>query len=167
MTIDLRTCVNDAGHYISASTLHNLDITEILPMTTDHKIPQRTTLEFTRYAADVMFAYLEGKEIEHSNAGFNSFHKIDIPPWQWDYYDYRIKPEKTWRWYTAEEFYALVPTHGCFLIRKIGHQTIHIAEVVCDCLFSSIGYTVGKTNFTEYEKSIDGGKSWQRFGVES
>jgi hypothetical protein len=81
------------------------------------------------------------------------------------------KPKPTYRWYTFEEGCRLVPTHGSILVRLgntidsgcISLQDDSRAKVY---FFTASMPNVDATNFTEYEKSLDGGQTWQPFGVE-
>lgn len=159
----------DAGRYLDSVQPHALDITEILPMPTDSTIPPRGTKEFARYAAETMMAGAAGQTIQVSMRDQNDFTGGSAVSWNWDMFDYRIKPKPTRRWYTQEEFYALVPTHGRIIARKVGGVEMsicHPTDAGGDPRFYTEAYTVTDRNFNGYEKSLDGGKTWQPFGVE-
>ena len=80
--------------------------------------------------------------------------------------------EKARRWYTNREMCRLVPTHARFLSRKISDGRLATAIIFIgdnNTNFSfqtGCGHSVSSVNFTEYEKSLDGGVTWGKFGVE-
>jgi len=79
------------------------------------------------------------------------------------------QPAKTRRYETREEFMLLVPTHGCFLVRRKSDMVVLTARIYIegtDRFISSIPPNISADNFRDYEKSIDGGKSWVDCGVE-
>jgi hypothetical protein len=76
------------------------------------------------------------------------------------------QPKGTYRWYTGEEFMRLVPTHGIFLLRGRGIVQTGWPVLKWDHhLFHGSTFDVDATFFTEYEKSTDGGLTWEPVGV--
>lgn len=53
--------------------------------------------EKARKAAEVMLAYADGKKIEYCNEGQKDWKTIGYPIFDWEYNDYRIKPESKYR----------------------------------------------------------------------
>lgn len=45
----------------------------------------------------VMQAYVEGKQIQYVDSETEDWADIESPIWNWDTYDYRIKPEPEYR----------------------------------------------------------------------
>lgn len=45
----------------------------------------------------VMQAYVEGKQIQYVDSETEDWADIESPIWNWDTYDYRIKPEPKYR----------------------------------------------------------------------
>ena len=131
-------------------------------------IPPRGTKEFREYAASVMRHY--------GPIAFNSRHYRSVP-WEiaedpifnWSECDYAIipQPKVTYRWYTREEFMRLVPTHGLFMLRKDGNVATAIFCVTGDIDIMAHGSMKNptKSSFHEYEKSLDGGLTWEPVGV--
>ena len=53
------------------------------------------TSEGSKEAAEVMLAYANGKKIEHRWRGSSNWMKMDgYPVWNWEGYQYRIKPQQ-------------------------------------------------------------------------
>ena len=136
------------------------------------QIPPRGTNEFTQYAIGVMAAHTGGALIECAARGKDNWDYLSNPAWDWNC-DYRIAPippPKTRRYETFEEFMLLVPTHGNFLVRRKSDgeiSTAYIVVVKCDSYIHVQSFSnIGRSNFRDYEKSIDGGKSWVDCGVE-
>ena len=137
-----------------------------IPANFNPTIPPRGTKEFREYAASVML----------SDGPFAlKVHQIWIsvpaPSWDWHNTDYAIipQPKITYRWYTREEFMRLVPTHGLFLLRKGSKVATALLCVTGDSDIDIIAHGIMKnpteSNFHEYEKSTDGGMTWEPVGV--
>lgn len=45
----------------------------------------------------VMQAYVDGKQIQYAESEMENWTDIESPDWDWDVYDYRIKPESNYR----------------------------------------------------------------------
>ena len=142
-------------------------------MTTQPKpIPPRGTDKFSQYVGELLIGYNNGLKIEGKLLNGGEYRWITCPSWAWDLYDYRIAqtpPPKTRRYETREEFMALVPTHGSFLVRRKSDgesatARIHI-NVGHHCVLTHDFPNIGPDNFRDYEKSLDGGKSWHELGV--
>lgn len=74
------------------------------------------TREETRKRAEVMLAYAEGKTIEASPKGQSKWYEFDGEPnFYWGRYDYRVKPEPTYRPFKdKEECWAEMQKHQPF-----------------------------------------------------
>lgn len=51
------------------------------------------TREETADCIKVMQAYVEGKQIQYVDSETEDWTDIESPTWNWDLYDYRVKPE--------------------------------------------------------------------------
>lgn len=83
------------------------------------------TREKTKKAIDVMLAYVNGEKIQVKNKNekeWKDWEKDFYPTWNYEYFDYRIKPEKRVRPYTFEEMCDAVKMHG--LIVKVKSQNV-------------------------------------------
>ena len=80
-------------------------------------------MKTTQEMIDVMQAFMEGKEIEHSCVN-NSWHVVIEPTWNWDIYDYRIKPAEPKR----VKLLAYVTKTGAFYHYVEGSQFSHAAD---------------------------------------
>lgn len=77
------------------------------------------TREEATHLSDVLKAYSEGKPIQRATKGKNDWWISDYPTFEFDRYDYRIKPEPKYRPYkNAEEFLKAQKEHGMYLISK-------------------------------------------------
>lgn len=76
-------------------------------MKTEIEIPKRRTPEFANYAANVMLAAATGANIEYRPFGRSAWEDPASPCWDWDGYDYRVKPAPhpidQWRAMSPEE----------------------------------------------------------------
>jgi len=143
-------------------------------MTTQpEQIPPRGTKEFARYAAETMMAGAAGQTIKISMKDPNNFIGDAAVSWDWDRFDYRIAPTppaKTRRYETFEEFMLLVPSHGNFLVRRKSDGEISSAYFIVSKNNTYIHVhtfsNIDRSNFRDYKKSLDGGKSWVDCGVE-
>ena len=139
-----------------------------IPANFNPTIPPRGTKEFREYAASVMLS--NGPfVVSVKSIGDWSGYNLGFPSWDWNLFDYAIipQPKITYRWYTREEFMRLVPTHGLFLVRLNGvYSTASFMVTIEDCFFAIPGFpNCRKGNFHEYEKSLDGGITWEPVGV--
>lgn len=55
------------------------------------------TKEETAECIKVMQAYVEGKQIQYADAETEDWIDIESSEWDWDNYDYRIKPGPSYR----------------------------------------------------------------------
>ena len=119
------------------------------------------TREETRAAILIMEAYLDGYEIQHrmkkcdSRSGLKpDWCDTDAPWWDFDSYEYRIKPAATLRPWTSDEvplgawMRTQIDREYRWLIVNSGHRP-HRASWLKSC-----------------EHSTDGGKTWLPCGVE-
>jgi hypothetical protein len=113
------------------------------------------TREQTKEAIRVMQAFVDGKEVQSVSRTGTFWTSNKSPSWNWADEDFQIKPTKTLRPWTADE----VPLgawmrekqgndRGMFLMTHTGDQYYRIQLM------------------SEYEHSIDGGKTWKPCGVE-
>lgn len=64
------------------------------------------TREEARKAAEVMLAYADGKKMEYNSRGSDKWEEIEdfaLPNFNWNNYEYRIKPEPTYRPFKDKE----------------------------------------------------------------
>ena len=64
------------------------------------------TREEAREAAEVMLAYADGKKMEYKSRGSDKWEEIEdfaLPNFNWNNYEYRIKPEPTYRPFKDKE----------------------------------------------------------------
>lgn len=67
----------------------------------------------------VMQAYKDGKSIECADKGGTNWKKLPNPVWNWDRFDYRVKPESNIRPYeNAQEFMKAMKEHGPYYTKK-------------------------------------------------
>ena len=63
----------------------------------------------------VMQAFADGKRIESASRGCNDWCPVSRPIWDWDSYDYRIKPASTyrpWNYYEIPMGHKLIAKNG-------------------------------------------------------
>lgn len=81
----------------------------------------------------VMQAYVEGKQIQYVDSETEDWADIESPIWNWDTYDYRIKPELEYRPFKdADECWQEMLKHEPFGWTKktCGHcNFLHIMEL--------------------------------------
>lgn len=81
----------------------------------------------------VMQAYVEGKQIQYVDSETEDWADIESPIWNWDTYDYRIKPELEYRPFKdADECWQEMLKHQPFGWTKkaCGHcNFLHIMEL--------------------------------------
>ena len=118
------------------------------------------TREETRAAILIMEAYLDGYEIQHrikkcdSRSGLKpDWCDTDAPWWDFDSYEYRIKPTEKLRPWTADE----VPL-GAWMRHKESNNDRFLITHTRD-EYDRILW------LSEYEHSTDGGKTWLPCGV--
>lgn len=118
------------------------------------------TREQTRNAIMVMEAYLDGYEIQHrikkcdSRSGLKpDWCDTDAPWWDFDSYEYRIKPTAKLRPWTADE----VPVGG-----QIRSKANTDYRMLID---RTANHGVREDWLKSYEHSTDGGKTWLPCGV--
>ena len=117
-------------------------------------------IEQTKEAIAVMQAYVDGKEVQYLGKKWDSKESFKqdwcytlSPLWNWEHYDYRIKPTATLRPWTADE----VPL-GAWVRSKGRPQDRHLLSWVS-------GQADRDMWLDEREHSIDGGKNWLPCGV--
>ena len=118
------------------------------------------TKEQCREAGATMIAWANGKTIQWRRRGHNDWSEVDQDcigitlSWDWDTFEYRIKPETKLRPWTADE----VPL-GAWMRFKNNPQDRVL-----------IGWVSVQADrdlwLDEREHSIDGGKTWLPCGVE-
>lgn len=91
------------------------------------------TREEARKAAEVMLAYADGKEVEFLDP-LGNWRSDTIPAFNWFNFDYRIKPEPTYRYRpfkNKEECWAEMQKHQPFgwLIRKDSNAYCYICAI--------------------------------------
>lgn len=124
------------------------------------------TREKAREAAAVMQAFVDGEEVQYSpkqGKGSSFWTTTDNNPlWNWEHYDYRIKPAKTLRPWTKDE----VPLGAWIKSKQHGWRALILAVksdgriAINDCGFSP------QFVLENCEHSLDGGKTWKPCGVE-
>jgi len=118
------------------------------------------TREQTIEAIRVMQAYVDGKDVECKY--MDGWERIDPAHWNWNKFDYRIKPTPVLRPWTADE----VPL-GAWLRSKEGGWKALIFEVRRDGQMEINNSSITPYSALRYcEHSIDGGKTWKPCGVE-
>ena len=109
-------------------------------------------IEQTKEAIRVMQAFVDGKEVELWYGGKWSL--VDVPTWNWDDTQYRIKPTATFRPWTADE----VPLGA--QVRSKSYHPDHRSMII------QSGNSMTREGWlTCYEHSTDGGKTWLPCGV--
>lgn len=74
------------------------------------------TREETKKAIKVMQAYVDGKTIEFNPVGSDDWIEEDNPNWNYNYFNYRIKPEPHYRPFkNAEEVMEAIKQHGPYI----------------------------------------------------
>lgn len=119
------------------------------------------TREETRAAILIMEAYLDGYEIQHRMKKCDSRSVLkpdwcdtDAPWWDFDSYEYRIKPTAKLRPWTADE----VPLGA--QVRSKSYHPDHRS------LITTSGNSIHREGWLNgYEHSTDGGKTWLPCGV--
>lgn len=81
----------------------------------------------------VMQAYVEGKQIQYVDSETEDWADIESPIWNWDTYDYRIKPELEYRPFKdADECWQEMLKHEPFgwVRNKFNHNGV-LATIIC------------------------------------
>lgn len=81
----------------------------------------------TKEMIDVMLAYERGEQIEwrikNGNRGWGKQRKP--PVWDWNNFEYRVKPQSTYRPYkNADEFLQAQKEHGMYLVRLLDDEYV-------------------------------------------
>jgi len=100
--------------------------------------------------------YTDGEEVQYSpkqGKGSGVWTSTDNPLWNWEHYDYRIKPTTKLRPWTADE----VPL-GAWM-RDVSKQDYRWLIHTSGSNDTRNEWLVG------YEHSTDGGKTWKECGV--
>ena len=100
--------------------------------------------------------YMDGEEVQYSpkqGKGSGVWTSTDNPLWNWEHYDYRIKPTATLRPWTADE----VP---------LGMQARNAKYPKTRWLIDRTSSEENRMDWCKnYEHSTDGGKTWLPCGV--
>lgn len=103
--------------------------------------------------ADVMVAWADGQAIEVRNRAGGPWRPSFEPKWDWDLFEYRIKPAAVLRPWTEEE----VPLGA--RLRVKGRTAAVLLTDTCE--------EAERERWVQhYEHSLDGGKTWLPCGVE-
>ena len=117
------------------------------------------TKQQAREAAAVMLAWADGKQVEYSLRGHDTWEPNEAPCWSWAGCDYRIKP--TLRPWTADE----VPL-GAWIRSKVHSWKCLIIEVDIQGRIGVHGGNIPLDYALQNnEHSTDGGKTWLPCGV--
>ena len=112
------------------------------------------TKEQAREAAAVMLAWADGKEVEVCRKRTGKWGFTYNPIFDWESYDYRIKPTPVLRPWTADE----VPLGAWIRYKRVLHDR------------SILAWTSNQADrdmwLEEREHSTDGGVTWKPCGVE-
>ena len=119
------------------------------------------TREETRNAILIMEAYIDGYKIQSCGKQWNPRESLkpdwvneELPSWNFEYFDYRLKPTPVLRPWTADE----VPL-GAWVLEKANNERRWLITDVHDREFRSDLLKL-------YEHSTDGGLTWKPCGVE-
>ena len=118
------------------------------------------TREQTIEAIRIMQAFVDGKEVQYLGKKWDSKESFKqdwcytlSPLWNWEHYDYRIKPTPVLRPWTADE----VPLGAWMRFKLIPSERYLITQ-------STLSLPLQQW-FQDREHSIDGGKTWLPCGV--
>ena len=78
---------------------------------------------------EVMQAALDGEEIEVYSARGDDWVKTNVPVWNWDNYDYRIKPKHLEFWVNVHSSGSLIACADKVEADKYNGRTIKVREV--------------------------------------
>lgn len=89
----------------------------------------------TKYAIEVMQAYLDGKPIEHKynelpSVSWHAVNKNPGPSWDWGMFNYRVKPEpRTFKvWVRGTATYPYWDTHEIEDWQSNGWELVEVVE---------------------------------------
>ena len=91
----------------------------------------------------VMQAYVEGKQIQYVDSETEDWADIESPIWNWDTYDYRIKPEPKYRPFKdADECWQEMLKHEPFgWIKEKGNKpSYELLACISENNESSVGF---------------------------
>lgn len=87
----------------------------------------------TKEMIEVMQAYERGEQIEYRGRGSNNWLLSTPPIWNWEYFDYRVKPKPKYRPYkNAEEFLQAQKEHGMYIRPKNNADRYELPTSICD-----------------------------------
>jgi hypothetical protein len=130
---------------------------------------EEMNIEETKESIRVMQAFVDGKEVEYLGKKWNprglllsDWCDAHEPFWNFEHYDYRIKPTPVFRPWTADE----VPL-GCILKTKSTNSVWLLIgrNNVGEILIAGDKYQPPEWLLREYEHSTDGGVTWKPCGV--
>jgi hypothetical protein len=101
--------------------------------------------------------YMDGEEVQYSpkkGKGSGVWTSTENPLWNWEHYDYRIKPTATLRPWTADE----VPLGAWMRNKSVQYDR----WIIVHLQYSSRNR---EEWLDKYEHSTDGGKTWLPCGV--
>lgn len=137
-------------------------------------VPRRDTPQFRQYAVRVMSH--NGPILVEGAGNPLREDSPDRVTWDWSTSDYYIESEcvpkpKERRWYTREEFLSLLPVWPAnFLVRSNGggKSTASIVITPGEYLVSTSmsSNEITRKNYSNFQFSHDGGKTWFPLGVE-
>lgn len=102
--------------------------------------------------------WADGEEVQYSpkrGAGSSVWTSTDNPLWNWEHYDYRIKPTAKFRPWTADE----VPLGAWMRVKDSPHAGRRV--LIC----GTYDEVTRSTWLSASEHSTDGGKTWLPCGV--
>ena len=92
----------------------------------------------------VVSAHKEGKTIEVASKGRSNWEISKSPYWNFDFCDYRIKPEPHYRPFeSAEEVMEAIKEHGEWIARRLGEKRYHHIRIITNTTL-----WLGNTEFT-------------------
>lgn len=115
----------------------------------------------------VMQAAADGKKIQCSQARVGVWVNTEIPLWDWNNYDYQIKPEPKLRPWNPEEVPVGAICDGQWILGKKRPSLIVSVEGTCFCYCGRDKiYTVTfEAALRDFTYSLDQGKTWLPCGV--
>jgi hypothetical protein len=146
-----------------------------VPNNFNPQIPDRSDAKaFAAYAAGVMQAFAEGRPIAVRSVGLHVWDVMPFPLWAWGSSVYAVIPEPTpptYRWPTDEEWLRRFTDlrWQAVLVRGFGFPVSSGRLVLDDGEWKVATYTgrsIGQRNYLEYERSLDGGKTWRNPGIQ-
>lgn len=106
------------------------------------------TTEEIKRAGEVMIAFAEGKKIEVAEEG-KPWRDCYVPSFNWDSYNYRIKPEPKYRpFQSQEECWNEMQKHSDLgWLRDIKNNNISQVLRIGDEVVDILGYTINTRTF--------------------